>query len=253
MFKRILFISAVLIFTQLSCMDTLNDAYNTKSDIPRSGLVGEWLFDSNNGSTTYDTSGFGNDGMLAPTGTAPDTSPSEVSGYCGQAYDFDTTTDGIKILGGVANPLNVSYITVSFLIYPTVYGKVIMKDNENATDPGTYQVEINSSNRFVFACFTGSGRVIKDVVSDAIAMNRWYHVACTFDGSMMRIYLDGTLNSESSSGSITILYNDVSNFSTHIGKVPSTGTTSSFLGKIDNVRIYNRALSEDEIKLLADE
>jgi len=251
MIKKILFISMVLIFSQLSCMDTLNDAYDARSDIPRTGLVGEWLFDSNNGTTTYDTSGNGNDGVLASGGT---TSPSEVSGYLGQAYSFNSNTDDIKITGGVTNPLNVAYITVSFFIYPTANGKVIMKDNENGSAiPGTYQVEINGSNRLAFACFTGSARVIIDVVSDVIAMDRWYHVACTFDGSMMRIYIDGVLNSEMSSGSTTSLTNNlVSNYSTHIGNVP-TGVDNSFTGTIDSVRIYNRALSTTEIKLLANE
>jgi hypothetical protein len=247
MIKKILFMSMVLIFSQLSCLDTLNDAYDAKSDIPRSGLVGEWLFEGN----ANDTSGSNNNGTLA--GGSGTTSPSLGAGYRGQAYNFDDLTDDIMINGGVTNPLNVNYITVSFHIYPTAYGKIIMKDDENGSNiPGTYQIEISNGNKIEFTVFTGTGRLVVLASGGEVSMNRWYHIACTFNGSMLRIYMDGELNLEKSSEGVASLFNHVTNFNTYIGMVNST-VTDSFEGVIDTVRIYNRALSEVEIKLLANE
>ena len=66
--------------------------------------------------------------------------------------------------------------------------------------------------------------------------SRWYHFAVTFDGKTMRIYINGQLNSE--------LQNDVSIAPSEADLVIGQG----FSGSIDEVRIYNKALSEDEIE-----
>lgn len=249
MIKKILFMSMVLIFSQLSCLDTLNDAYDAKSDIPRSGLVGEWLFDSNGTKITYDTSGFGNDGV---ENNIPTILPFPVlttgsDGAEQSAYSFTTIHDSIMVPDSPS--LDVSYITVSFFIYTTVEGKIIMKDQEGgAGDVGTYQVAVGYDGKVYFVCFT-SGSTMYELFSDGIiSFNKWQHVACTFDGSTMRIYIDGMLNKEMAvSGTLR-----TNSLNTCIGQVKNT-ISDSFNGTIDNVRIYNRALSANEIKLLASE
>ena len=70
--------------------------------------------------------------------------------------------------------------------------------------------------------------------TDNIRRN-WYHFAVTFDGKTMRIYIDGQLNSE--------LSNDIPIAPSEADLVMGQG----FSGTIDEVRIYNKALSQDEI------
>ena len=73
-------------------------------------------------------------------------------------------------------------------------------------------------------------------------VNTWSHLACTFDGSTMRMYLNGVeIASKPQSGNAT-----VSTGALHIGGNSAWG--EFFNGGIDEVRIYNRALSRTEIQ-----
>ncbi len=72
-------------------------------------------------------------------------------------------------------------------------------------------------------------------------LNTWHHLAATYDGFYMRIYLNGTLAaSQQISGSIALNNNDLV-----IGQQP--GFTEFFKGKIEEARIWNRALNQCEI------
>ena len=78
---------------------------------------------------------------------------------------------------------------------------------------------------------------------DSPETNRWYHIVGTFDGKNMRMYRDGVVIATAA----------------HNGKIEnvtdatiSAQASESMNGLIDDVRIYDRALTEDEIKTLAD-
>jgi hypothetical protein len=72
--------------------------------------------------------------------------------------------------------------------------------------------------------------------------NQWHHVAGVYNGSKMDLYVDGKLDaSQTASGSLNVSATNV-----YIGGSPS----QSFNGLVDDVRIYNRALSADEIEAL---
>ena len=74
----------------------------------------------------------------------------------------------------------------------------------------------------------------------------WHHVAGTFDGNQLRLYIDGGLaNSMDYTGSIAS-----TTFPVNIGR-NSQETDRLYRGAIDEIRIYNRALSEGEIIFLA--
>ena len=73
--------------------------------------------------------------------------------------------------------------------------------------------------------------------------NQWHHIAGVFDGSKMYLYVDGDVDAVmAAAGSLK-----VSTANVYIGG----NTSQSFTGLIDDVRIYSRALSEEEIQLLA--
>lgn len=72
------------------------------------------------------------------------------------------------------------------------------------------------------------------------ALNNWRHVVVTFDGSVARIYIDGVLVSMSSS---TALRPGQASFSL-------TTATSGWQGKVDDARVYGRALSAGEIQAI---
>ena len=76
-----------------------------------------------------------------------------------------------------------------------------------------------------------------------IIIGNWYHILCKYDGSIASIYVDGELqNSVSLSGLLSVPFQHIL-----AGAQPTSPPKSFFNGAIDDIRIWNRALSEDEI------
>ena len=75
--------------------------------------------------------------------------------------------------------------------------------------------------------------------------NHWGHLAGTYDGATVKLYIDGSLaNSMSFSGTNA-------GMDTTMGAIGQSGLNDRyFQGKIDDVRVYNRALSAGEVKQL---
>ena len=100
-----------------------------------------------------------------------------------------------------------------------------------------FRLKINGSTKTLVA--TGGG----------IQVGLWTHVAAVFDGDTMYVYQDGEeVGRMNVSGSIS----GSNSIPVWIGGNPSGATDRPFAGNIDDVRIYDRALSEDEIMTLAD-
>lgn len=75
--------------------------------------------------------------------------------------------------------------------------------------------------------------------------NQWYFITAVYDGSSQKIYLNGALlNSSSVSSSLVADDRPLT-----IG-VETVGSTEYFIGKLDDLRVYNIALSESEIQAL---
>ena len=103
-----------------------------------------------------------------------------------------------------------------------------------------------SSNGISFR-ITSVNAGVQTVNTDEIPeQNKWYFIVGTYDGSIMKIYQDGVLmNSHSTSGSIL-----ETNMPLKFGDWDNG--EDMFQGNMSNVKIYNRALSADEVKLLYD-
>ena len=84
------------------------------------------------------------------------------------------------------------------------------------------------------------------VATDLPAPGSWHHVAGTYDGSVLAIYVDGQLAAQqSASGPIAITTDPL-----NIASKPSGNTFTRFNGNLDDVRIYGRALTKSEIARL---
>ena len=109
---------------------------------------------------------------------------------------------------------------------------------------GGYRIRLDSDNYIRFYINTGSEHKIS--FSTTSLSSGWHHIACTYDHSAYRLYIDGTQKSHGSG--YTIRY-DSDNY-TLIGAEAGGGSSPSdefFDGYIDEVRIWNRVLSETEI------
>ena len=74
-----------------------------------------------------------------------------------------------------------------------------------------------------------------------ISLNTWTHIATTYDGTKLKIYINGILDKE---GAANLSINYVSNF--YLGTW-NGGTNYPFNGKLNDVRIYNHCLSPKEV------
>jgi hypothetical protein len=200
-------------------------------------LVGWWKLDDGQGDVAKDSSGNGNDGDISGN-------PQWVEGVIGGALDFDG--DGDYIDCGSADILgDMSEITVSAWLTirsTTTQWMCAVAKGENA-----WRLSIVSYDpRFHFGMtiWTAPDAFGVDGVT-AVALNEWHHATGTFDGDNINLYLDGLLDTSTD----TTEPIGTNGMSVLIGENPES-TGRYWDGKIDDVRVYSRALTEEELALV---
>jgi hypothetical protein len=198
-----------------------------------SGCVGYWTLDESDPNTTVgDDSDYGNDGVLQGGRNTEDLS---VNGKVKNAFDLNGTADYIEVTDSESlNPQDKVSVGGWF-------------DPDNTANragmigkPDNY-ILIQESNYIKWIVYDGtaSTSIAQFAVADLVA--GFNHVFGTFDGSQARIYLNGTLKDTGSS--ISGIRNNAGNLL--IGK--STDASEFYDGRIDDVRIYNRQLTQNHI------
>jgi len=207
------------------------------------GLVGCWLFNEGSGNKVFDLSGNNQ------TGTLQADAHFEAGKY-GSVIDFD----GDDYISVVTNRDigNGSYAIVSRIKTGTdVTGstRVILGKRNTA---GRYPFELEINNYIINKTQLGvnrfDGTSSEKVLSgtDAIA-NKDYWVAGTWDGTNLKLYVDGILKNTVDASAL----GDSSNTDNYsIGAREKSGSELHWDGKINYVYLYNRALSASEIALL---
>ena len=224
--------SGVVIISYLTSQNLVNPSQNNRFT---NGLVGLWSFDGPDmsGTTAYDRSGNGDNAILT-------NGPLRVIGKIGQALSFDGVNDYASTT--ITNPTGATPTTETFStwINPAAFSNNIIFEGATTFNSGT-------PNRYLQLQANGTIRVLPCNVSYSAATattltaNRWYHVAWVRDGTSNKIYINGVQEVDSA---ITAT---CATASIHIG---TGGAANSFGGKIDDFRIYNRALSATEVKQL---
>ena len=172
--------------------------------------------------------------------------------YSGASYDtsnggtfiFDGNDDWIEINSSSTSALNITsdkLTLCAFLNYQTTadWQTVFYKDSGNSRG---YQLFINDQNKIAFGVRTSTG-FTRLTTTNALDQNVWKYIVATYDGSLMKIYIDGNfITSTPKSGNIT------SSSTRPLWVSLSTFGTEFFFGKISTMKIYNRSLSNDEIK-----
>jgi glucose/arabinose dehydrogenase/PKD repeat protein len=196
--------------------------------------VAAYNFDAGSGTTLPDVTGRGHPGTLTgPTWTT--------AGKSGGALSFDGVNDSVRIAD--ANDLDLtSAMTLEAWVRPTALGNiwrtVIFKEQ-----PGhmTYALYGSTSNgRPSGQAYVGGERDAR--ATAALPTATWSHLATTYDGANLRLYVNGTQ-------AATLAVNGAMAVSTGALKLGGNGIWGEwFAGQIDDVRVYNRALSATEIQ-----
>ena len=224
--------------------DTLFQAGYGTSD----GLILYLPFSEGSGTTTYDSAKYGTDGTLTCAGGSC-SNPKWTAGKMGNALNF--TSDG-GTSGGNASYVSVptssalsnsKSLTWEAWIYPTAVSTDQMFLGSSSASDNYFRI---SSSALFFSMNNGTQQTLAG--STALTNNKWHHVAATYDNSTfeMKIYLNGVLDaSQTLSGGNS---NPGSGGQLFVG-IFTTSDTRGFAGKMDEVKIYNRALSPEEIRL----
>jgi hypothetical protein len=222
-------------------------------------LIGWWRLDDGAGSVAQDSSGRLNHGtltMLDPTAAwVPGRSGTglaiEGNGYVNVpdltmpnlTTSIDTITEQVTLAGW-------GYLegTIAAMDYATIASR-----EDAATIDQHYHISFDDK---VFpTCFlkTENGGV-RLTVQTAAAHNTWIHIACTYDGSTGRLYVDGQPIAGQGAQGLTGRF--VADATPIIlggnGNGPDMGVTERFPGRIDEIMLYRRALSAGEIAQLHD-
>ena len=195
-------------------------------------LVGWWKFDDGSGTLALDMSGYGNHGALQGD-------PQWVAGRDGGALEFDGTGDYVDC-GNTPSISPTAELSVMAWIKVNPWTKTweaILAKGDNS-----YRLSRSGSgNATHFGCGGTSGNYFDG--STVVTDNQWHHVCGVYDGASQTIYIDGVQDTRiPSTGNVTASTNRL-----FIGE--NSGATGRHItGLIDDVRLYNRALTVDEIK-----
>lgn len=199
-------------------------------------LVGWWKFDETSGTSAADASGSGRTGNLA--------SPPPVwnaEGHFNGALRFTGETGQGVVVGNHASLNLTSAITISAWALALDWDgnrRIVQKGN---TDN---QYRLLAEDGHLVWHIANVGRLEAELPPP----NAWFHVAASYEGTMMRLYVDGAevLNQEAT-GAMPTTSNAL-----NIGSKTTTSPEGDhFNGDLDDVRIYARALSAEEIGTLA--
>jgi len=222
------------------------------------GLVGRWTF---NGSSV-DVSGNGLNGIVHGA-----TLTTGYSGAANTAYHFDGVSNNIAV--PYNSLMNAAHHSFCALVRPTAFysgtcqgNYFISRGAENTT--AFYGLEIFDNawdnDCYVYSpdheVFNGGTGVATSMgpVSDLLytpytSLNTWYCVVLTYDGDTTKIYVDGVLKSRIP---LTTTY-AASTDSLSFGKSQDGPPYDYyFTGDIDEIRVYNRALSAAEVTMFCD-
>ncbi|MFH2140801.1 MAG: LamG domain-containing protein, partial [Bacteroidota bacterium] len=199
-----------------------------------------------NDTHVYDFSGSGNNGTVI---SATATSEGKYDG----AFEFDGVNDYVDC--GDDSSLNInSVFTITSWIYPRSVGAsdgavIVFKWDDSTGTDNSYFFRLTNTRylRIGLKDETGTNRLYSDTVSQ-IPLNQMSFVSGQYDGTYLKLFLNGNFLSQLNIGSHTIKQTADNVW---IGRqVDYPSVDNAFNGSIDQVMIFNRSLSADEINEL---
>ncbi|MHB1162931.1 MAG: LamG domain-containing protein [Minisyncoccota bacterium] len=223
------------------------------------GLVGWWTFDGNNMlQNVADTSGQGNNGNLIGY-----TSTTTTPGPVGQALSFNGSNQYVSITenGTTMDMPQGTGASVSVWFKTTgLYGPIFGGRTTGSTDGTVFSVYLGHNGAATNAGFiealvrdsSDSANYVSLQSSAVVNDGKWHLATLVRNGTNAYLYVDGVQNSTGSNTINGQLYLNYSAIGADRNWISSNFAVGKqyFPGTIDDVRIYNRALSAQEVKQL---
>ena len=218
----------------------------TNLELPEvtTGLVGHWKFDEDTGEVAKDSSDYGHDGSLVGI-------PTRAEGKFGGALSFDGVKDYVKISDASELRLPTAQTISTWYKWAGSGADWRRLVGKGGYGKRNYGLWVNSdTGEALFQIWGLPARPGGCEAKSKVAFDTaWHHLAGTYDGARIQLYYDGilvdakgcTTTPHTSSDSVTIGFANADGVPMH----------SPFHGFVDEVRIYNRTLSDCEIAALA--
>ncbi|HEV7860890.1 MAG TPA: FG-GAP-like repeat-containing protein [Pyrinomonadaceae bacterium] len=201
----------------------------------------------------YPAEGNANDIKGGNNGT-PRASTAYAAGKVGQAFQFSTNNGSASTQVNVADSPSLRMtngLTVDAWINPTAPGvadnPILVKGNLSSANSQPYSILfVNAGagdNRIIFR--VGNNSTFDSLVSNGnVLLNTYTHIAVTYDGTTMSLYVNGALDASKTTTIGTLNQNSL--------PLSIGGGAADFAGAVDELEIYNRALSQTEIQSIYD-
>ncbi|MCC2546272.1 cadherin domain-containing protein [Hymenobacter sp. BT175] len=184
--------------------------------------------------------------VTAPAGARPVVAPSTAAGT---ALSFSGTAAGYVDLGtGNANLVLGQEYTMEIWVKPTPTGSTSTLNGVLGYEPSTPSqrspyISIAENNRVEAGYGNGNFAVTALSSTNAITTGQWNHIVVTFNGSTLSLYINGALRSQTTGGGASV------NTAVRYVGLLKTSATSYFKGEVEEVAMWTRTLSLDEIRL----
>jgi hypothetical protein len=217
--------------------------------------VGWWRFDEGSLQVISDSSDTGNNGFLGATSAIDPNDPSWIQpGRLGPSSLNFFLQDFAQV--PVNTTLQPAAVTVqAWVKAPGSPGafKYIVGKGAYGCLAASYALYTGAGGGAAFYIYNGSNPVMSpSVPSSSIWNGAWHHLVGTYDGSTVQLYLDGVeVGSGTPTGGAPIAYNLSTSNDLFFGGYNPAGCALPFTGSIDEVRIWNQALTPAVISTLA--
>ena len=255
--KRFLILSILLFFcfgfsSHERIIARKNSASGTTDYTSDANCMGAWLMTSSSDET--DVSGEGE--TLTETGDVP-TSATVPSGYSGTSRDFESSdTDALYHADAGSSDISGADQAMSFVAWvkfetaDSGTEMYLMCKWQNQAGYRQYQVYYYPTNDCIRAVISSNGddwSAVAEGATDVGGDTDWHHIGVVYNDTDVRIYVDGSLDSNGSDNPLTYsdgIYDGQASFC--VGSNTSGGNLEMD-GLMDEVAIFNRALSAAEI------
>ena len=202
------------------------------ANVAEEGLVAYWPFDEGTGKTAEDVTGNGHDGKFAGA-------PKWVDGKFGTALEFDGEEDHVVVADDAALAIEENITFMAWFSPGDVLTsrRLMVKNN-------SIFVIFDFGNKDSIDFLVKPDNTFAESTTTDWKVGEWYHFAGTFDGKTMKVYVNGKLEGEAANN-VPIAPSDLELW---IGGDDFGRPTDFFPGTIDEVRLYEKTLTEAEIQ-----
>ncbi len=240
-------IDDVAIYDRALTSQEVQDLYNGGPVIIDANLKGYWAMNEGSGQVAADSSGNGNDGQLGSTSGTDSSDPAWLN-FENYALDFDGVDDYVRCGNGAS--LNITdAISISLWIYPNSSDVGFLVDKWWDGSNRAYYISRTSNGDIKFGMSRADGYAeIEQVVGAYTPVDQWSHIVLTSEGPGGQIYayVNGTAYGPWAKTETIATNNAPVSFGVFNHAV--IGKYQYFDGIIDDVAIYDRALTSQEVQ-----